>query len=149
MATKKNEATTEQIDQIVTASKDTETYEALKEENAALRAKYESIMRLIEGGKIGLNSVATEVPAEVAEAEAKNKEMSELVERTYYSRNNNEKDIKVGVNGKVTIIKLGEPVKIPKYVAEVIEHSYEQIDKTQALIDDKTKEKADTEEKYT
>lgn len=70
--------------------------------------------------------------------EAKQNENSALELVDFYAFKDNGKykdDIVVGVNGKIWKIKRGEHVKIPRYVAKVIENSMEQDEKTARLIE--------------
>ena len=48
-------------------------------------------------------------------------------------------DVFVAVNGKAYVIKRGQPVMVPKAVAEVLEHSARQDRATAALIDEETR----------
>lgn len=128
---------------------DNVNYEQLKEENNAMKAQINTLFTML--GNTNQKSTAAEdvtETEEVKQAKIINKEMSEIVEKTYYSRNNNEKDIKVLVNGVCRIIKLGVPVRIPKYVAEVIENSYIQNDYVSKLIESKEKTLKESENEF-
>ncbi len=143
MATSKKVTAEKQTEAVAQEQAELDELEQLKLENAKLQAKNDAIMAMFGSGTIMQKSgTSAEDAALIESLTERNKEMTEKVTKTYYSRNNNEKDIKVGVNGKLFIIKLGVPVEIPKYVAEVIEHSYNQVDEVNSLIEAKTEERA-------
>lgn len=73
--------------------------------------------------------------AEKKPAEKKN-DPNELVEfEAFYDGENYKDDIFVAVNGRRWQIKRGVPVKIPRYVYEVIKNSAEQDRATAELMD--------------
>lgn len=62
--------------------------------------------------------------------------------RTVYLFKDNNKytdDITVGINGRFYKIKRGQPVRVPKAVAEILERSLEQDARTAELIDRESK----------
>ena len=75
-------------------------------------------------------------PHELTEEEiiaANEARMKELVEiELFYDGDKYKDDVSVGVNGKTWLIKRGERVTVPRFVAEVIKNSMEQ-DKASAI----------------
>ena len=75
-------------------------------------------------------------PHELTEEEiiaANEARMKELVEiELFYDGDKYKDDVSVGVNGKTWLIKRGERVTVPRFVAEVINNSMEQ-DKASAI----------------
>jgi hypothetical protein len=62
--------------------------------------------------------------------------LTELVKvRLFRDSDKYSRDLVVGVNGKLWKIKRGEPVEVPRYVAQIIEQSMAQDEKTAALIE--------------
>lgn len=66
----------------------------------------------------------------IAANEARMKELVEI--ELFYDGDKYKDDVTVGVNGKTWLIKRGERVTVPRFVAEVIKNSMEQ-DKASAI----------------
>ena len=66
---------------------------------------------------------------------AKKDEKNMVKIKLFKDNNKYSNDVFVGVNGENYLIQRGKTVEVPDYVAEVLEHSMEQDEKTAELID--------------
>ena len=65
---------------------------------------------------------------------AKKDEKNMVKIKLFKDNNKYSNDVFVGVNGENYLIQRGKTVEVPDYVAEVLEHSMEQDEKTAELI---------------
>lgn len=105
------------------------TKDALKAENEALKAELEAMKAAKEGA---VSSAAAETPEETG---------PKMVKLRIPRTKKDEEDVFVSVNHYTCIIKRGVEVEVPDFVAEVLQHQEEMLEKIM-LFDDANK-KAD------
>ena len=111
-----------------------------------MRLVADMVAQEIKKEEIDLYSDSVETAAETAEQQAKRLHMEELVPiKLFKDRGNYKDDVIVAVNGKCWQIQRGIEVKVPRYVAAVLENSQAQDAYSADYIDTLTaKYQADT-----